>query len=112
MAFSPPYRKIIYCDSIATLRPADHLERKDNLLLLAYFMFPFITTYDWELEKIHDADSFQNSGLHNDCGFHVLNFANAAIDNDHIENDILLFSQFKQVTARKYHINRDDFVAD
>lgn len=109
IVFSFPYRKIIICDSIRSYNPLG-TRREKNIYLLAYFMFPFIKPDEWILEKIHNEDRFQGSLY--DCGFHVMNFAKSAIDNVPIENDIVLFSQFKQVTAREYHIYRDDYVAD
>lgn len=104
MAFSPPYRKIVYCDSIRTCCPASALKRKDNILLLAYLFFPYIITCDWIFDKIYDLDSFQNADDHNDCGFHLLNFAMSAIDDVEIETNDLEFAKFKRDTALKYRI--------
>ena len=111
VAFSPPYRKILYCDSISTYRPAKNLYRRDNIYILAYFLFPFIKTDEWIFDKIHDHDSFQDADVHLDCGFHILNFAMSAIDDVQIENNLIEFAKFKRDTAKKYRIQRE-LVAD
>lgn len=104
MVFSPPYRKIVYCDSIKTYCPARDLKRKDSILLLAYLFFPYIITSDWTFDKIYDDDSFQNADDHHDCGFHILNFAMSAINDVEIETNDVEFAKFKRDTAKKYCI--------
>lgn len=63
-------------------------------------MFPSIKADQWNIEKIHKLYRFQLKG-YLDCGFHLLNFVLAAINDTEIHYNRIDFNAFKEVTALK-----------
>ncbi len=100
MVFSTKYRKIIHCDSIATFTPSEQL--KEDAKLLASYMFPAVGSNEWSFEVLNKQDRFQRNNL--DCGFHLLNFIEAALEDRSVLSDSELFIQWKKSTAKELKI--------
>lgn len=85
----------MYCDS---LKGKINSTLKKNLKLFISYLYPSII--EWKILELQDSDRFQKSYL--DCGFHILNFAAAAIKDIRIDNDAKNFTTFKYDTWEKY----------
>lgn len=63
------------------------------------FIFPSIQVLEWEFEELDYRDRFQDSDL-GDCGFHIINFILAVLNDCRIINDKLTFSMLKRKYAK------------
>lgn len=81
------------CDSVKNMDlPADLLQDIECML---DYIYP---TYkgQWTHDVIRPEEQFQNGNTHIDCGFHILNFAEAALEDRLITTDHADFNMFKQ----------------
>jgi Ulp1 family protease len=95
LAFSTKYLQIMYCDSVSKSETFSDVLL--NIDLLASYMFPSILAAEWKTSQVQQHYRFQSS--HNDCGFHLLNFARAAVDDVRIETNNLAFAKLKSHLA-------------
>lgn len=87
----------MFCDSIRGSPPKVLKILTSNIKLFAMFIFPSIQVSEWEFEELDSRDRFQDTDL-GDCGFHMINFILAVLNDCRIVNDKLTFSILK----RKY----------
>jgi hypothetical protein len=90
----------MYCDSVSQSQTYNQVYF--NIDLLASYMFPSISASEWGICQVQQHYRFQS--YHNDCGFHLLNFALAAVDDVRIDTNNLAFAQLKVVLARVYKL--------
>lgn len=95
VVFSTKYRKIIYCDSVAKIPLYGYME--EDTKLLASYMFPALGSDDWSFEELPKRCRFQKNNA--DCGFHLLNFMEAAIEDRSVIYDREEFITYKKNKA-------------
>lgn len=91
MAFNAKYQKIIFCDSIKGSKIFEKIH--PNIDLLASYFFPSIKAVEWTTEQVIEQYRFQTN--RNDCGFHLVNFLSAAVDDRRIIDDEIVFEKNK-----------------
>ena len=84
---------IITCDSIKNNGLPEELSQDIECML--DYLYP---TYkgQWTHDVIRPGEQLQNGGTHIDCGFHILNFAEAALEDRLITIDHADFNIFKE----------------
>ena len=97
IAISIPLKIIKICDSINANVKKDQLPPDciiDVMRLLDYY-YPQLRG-EWTEESLHNDDRFQDPRLGQvDCGYHVLNFIEAACKNERIQPKGDAFTQYK-----------------
>jgi hypothetical protein len=93
----------MFCDSVRS-HTIDAFQRiSANADLLASYMFPSIGASEWTIEQVQARYRFQKIHFL-DCGFHLLNFVNAAVRDTRIEYDPSAFANFKSKLANMYQL--------
>ena len=112
IAISIPLRVIKICDSIITKK--DQLPPNciiDVMRLLDYY-YPQLRG-DWTEESLHNDDRFQDPRAgHVDCGYHVLNFIEAACKNERIQPKGDAFTRFKYTVDGMIDIIRNNIIEE
>lgn len=71
--------------------------------MLVSYLYPSIAQKKWNFRILEDEDRFQyKHNRHLECGFHVMNFARAAIADVRINNDYKEFIDFKSTVAQQF----------
>lgn len=73
--------------------------------LLALYMYPCVKLETWDFEILNDCYRFQMKN-YGDCGYHILNFMKAAVEDTKINNDSIEFADFKKGIAQNYKIRK------
>jgi hypothetical protein len=93
----------MYCDSIKSSSTSAFDRISANADLLASFMFPSIKASEWTIEQVEKRYRFQKTSFL-DCGFHLLNFVNAAVADERISTNSLEFATFKNKVALEHEL--------
>jgi Ulp1 protease family, C-terminal catalytic domain len=84
---------IITCDSIKNNGLPDEL--LEDIECMLDYLYPS-NKGQWTHDVIRPEEQIQNGTTHIDCGFHILNFAEAALEDRLIKTDHADFNMFKQ----------------
>ena len=111
IAISIPLRVLKICDSLKTTGKKNNLPPHcvvDVMRLLDYY-YPQLRG-KWSEETINTEDRFQEVGLgHVDCGYHVLNFIEAACKNERIQTKGNAFIRYKCHVDSMISVNRENY---
>jgi Ulp1 family protease len=103
VVISVPFKTIITCDSVKnTPLPVELLEDIESMLDHYYPLFKG----QWKHDKIRNEEQFQDPHRNKDCGFHILNFAEAALKDTLITINHNAFNMFKERIEKE--LNRKD----
>jgi hypothetical protein len=109
LVFSLKYTRIMYCDSVAW-KKKDIQSRSTNQAkivgrLLSAYMFPKIPDDSWEFVELAKQDRFQYTDHldMDDCGYHIMNFMSAALEDRHVINDKKTFASWKNNFFTSYN---------
>ena len=62
------------------------------------FYYPHILAEEWRYDVLIASDKFQNPSNNTDCGFHILNFMHAAVNDTRVPTSSAEFNKFKSTT--------------
>lgn len=75
----------------------------ESAKLLALYMYPCVKLETWDFQILNDCYRFQKD-KYEDCGYHILNFMKAAVEDTEINKDSIDFAKFKKGIADNYNI--------
>jgi Ulp1 family protease len=96
VVISIKYKLILFCDSIPSSQMPDGII--DNTVSFLRYYYPEISENEWKYDTLNSSDRFQNTNQNLDCGFHILNFMRAALQNTRIPIMHAAFNTFKTRT--------------
>lgn len=62
------------------------------------FYYPHILAQEWRYDILLPSERFQNINHNSDCGFHILNFMHAAVNDTRVPISPADFNEFKSRT--------------